>query len=122
MPDKSSSSVKITYFDRERALREVRQGAQRLYRRYPEIEAIYLFGSLATGGAVPGSDADLLIVLRGSELKFFDRMPRYQPDGVSIDVDVFPYSQHELDHMIQANNAFVRRALETGVKLEKPAP
>lgn len=121
MPDESSSSVKIVYFDRARALREVREVAQALYRRHPEIEAIYLFGSLAAGTPVPGSDADLLIVLSSSPRRFLDRIPQYLPRGLSVGTDVFPYTSEELQRMVEEGNPFVQRALATGVKMERAA-
>lgn len=33
-----------------------------VFRRYPEVEAVYLFGSRASGRTHPGSDIDLAIV------------------------------------------------------------
>ena len=85
--------------------------------RRPEIDRVLLFGSLARGDAAPGSDADLLIILRDSDLPFLDRFPRYRPAGVAIDVDVFAYTREELRKMLASRNRFVRQALREGVEL-----
>ena len=37
-----------------------------VWRQYPEIQAVYLFGSLAADRACPGSDIDLAIVPRST--------------------------------------------------------
>jgi predicted nucleotidyltransferase len=42
----------------------------KLAKRHPEILEIWLFGSLARGQAVPGSDADVLLILKESDLPF----------------------------------------------------
>ena len=51
----------------------------RLQQRHAEIERIVLFGSLARGDAVPGSDADLLLVRERSGTPFLQRAPRLFP-------------------------------------------
>lgn len=110
----SSGSARITWLDREAARRAVARAVRRLARRRPEIERVLLFGSLARGDAVPGSDADLLLVLDGSDLSFFQRMPRYLPDFCGIGMDVFPYTAAELERMKAGGNAFIRAALAEG--------
>lgn len=43
---------------------ELEQRLGKIFAGYPEVEAVYLFGSLATGRTHPGSDLDLGIVPR----------------------------------------------------------
>ena len=80
----------------------------------PEIERAVLFGSLQRGDAVPGSDADVLLVLRSTDLLFSERAAAYRPEGVGIPVDLFVYTRSELDDMLAAGNRFVSRALAEG--------
>ena len=88
-----------------------------LARERPEVERVLLFGSLVSGGAVPGSDADLLVVLNDSNRRFLDRIPLYVPAGCPVDVDVFPYTHAELERMQAEGNHFIRRALAEGVEI-----
>lgn len=90
---------------------------QMLKRQHPEIERVILFGSLSRGDAVPGSDADLLLVLRESALSFRERSVYYVPKDVGIGVDIFAYTRSELDAMYRSENAFVFQALEEGIDL-----
>ena len=76
-----------------------------------------LFGSFARGESVPGSDVDLLIILRDSTLSLLERIPRYMPTHFPVAVDVFPYTEDELQEMINQGNFFVRKALEEGKEL-----
>lgn len=91
--------------------------ARTLGDRHPEIEAIYLFGSLARGDAVPGSDADLLIVVSQSIDPFLNRPVRYNTAGVGVGVDVLVYTREELDTLLEMGNEFTRQALREGVQL-----
>jgi hypothetical protein len=120
MPSRSCTSVKVTYFDQRAAREELRRAAEALVRRRPEIERVLLFGSLATGRAAPGSDADLLIIVGSSDRSFLDRIPLYTPEGCSVGVDVFPYTREEIEHMLASGNPFVRQALSEGVELLLP--
>lgn len=112
-----SGSVRIVSLDREAALREVRQAAERLARQHPEVEEVILFGSLASGTAGPASDADLLVVLRDSELAFPQRIARYLPDGCRIAVDLFPYTRGELEQVAAEGRRLVKEAIESGIRL-----
>ena len=75
-----------------------------------------LFGSLASGHAAPGSDADLLFILKGSDRPFLDRTPLYTPAGCRIAVDVFAYTKAEIESMQAAGNWFIARALREGTQ------
>ena len=83
----------------------------------PEVRRVLLFGSLAVGQAVPGSDADLLVILSGSDRSFLNRIPLYTPDGCPVGVDVFPYTQAEIESLTATGNWFLRRALREGVEI-----
>lgn len=87
----------------------LKQAVQRLAMRHPEIEEVWLFGSLARGEAVPGSDADIVIVLAESTLPFLQRCAYYQPDFYGVGVDVLAYTQAELISMQAAGNLFLQR-------------
>ena len=69
------------------------------------------------GDAVPGSDADLLVVVSHSTESFLDRAVRYRPVDVGVGVDVVAYTHEELAALLEAGNAFVRQALREGMVL-----
>lgn len=72
--------------------------------------------------AVPGSDADLLLILRESDLPFWERSARYRPAGSGIGVDVFAYTRKELDAMKATGNPFIAQALREGIELSVESP
>ena len=117
MQSKLSDSVEIIWLDREVVLKKLHQVVGEMAASHPEIERVVLFGSLARGDAVPGSDADLLIVLGKSDLPFLERIPRYMPSGVGIGVDVFPYTREEFELMLKEGNRLVKSALAEGIDL-----
>jgi predicted nucleotidyltransferase len=117
MPSESWRSVRVTWLDREGTVARLRAAVEALAERHPELERAILFGSLACGDAVPGSDADLLLVLIDSPLPFLERMLVYTPKDCGIAVDVFPYTRAELARMVEEGNTFVREAQATGIVL-----
>jgi hypothetical protein len=114
---RSSASVKVSYLDRDTVRKALRGAVAALASRRPEIERVLLFGSLATNRAVPGSDADLLVILKRSDRSFLERIPLYIPDGCGIGVEVFPYTRSEVDEMQAARHPLLTRALAEGVEL-----
>jgi predicted nucleotidyltransferase len=108
------STVSVTWFDSEAVWRAVEAHARALGARYPEIEEIIVFGSLARGTAVPGSDVDLLIVLERSDRRFLDRISVFLPGPFPCGVDVFPYTRAELEKMQGEGNSLIAAALSEG--------
>lgn len=115
--DESSSTVSVTYFDKAAVRRALDEYVRGLAARHPELEQVVLFGSLARGTPVPGSDVDLLLVLGRSEQSFLNRIPGFLPTGFPVGIDVFPYTRAELERMQAEGNGFVREALRTGTTL-----
>ena len=91
--------------------------ARQMKARHPEIEEVLLFGSLARGEAVPGSDADLLVILSSASQSFMERVPRYLPTGLPLGVDVFPYTRDEIKRMLAQGNHFIRQAVKEAIVL-----
>lgn len=112
-----SPSVKITYFDEEGVWAAVREFAEELARDNPEVERVIVFGSLVRGEAVPGSDVDLLIILKDSDIPILDRMSKYMPQRFPVGVDVFPYTADEVEQMLEDSNFFLKQALAEGVEV-----
>jgi len=107
----------VFWLDRPGIVSDLRKAVDELVERCPEIERVVLFGSMARGDAVPGSDADLLVVLRQSDLPFIERGARYYLSGLGVGVDVLAYTQDELSRMLDERNPFVTHALKEGIAL-----
>lgn len=113
MPPRSSSSASVTFLDKQNVIAELKAVAQRIRSKDPNVLEVSLFGSFATNRYAPGSDADILIVLREDSRRFLDRIPPWlaQFQDISLPVEVFPYTREELDRMHAAGNPFIRRIL-----------
>lgn len=117
MPRPSSPSVKVTYFNKPLVRRYLRRFVSELVEKRPEVRRVVLFGSLARDDAVPGSDVDLIIILAASDKPFLDRISQYTPSPFPVGIEVFPYTQEELQVMLQEGNSFMQRALAEGITL-----
>jgi predicted nucleotidyltransferase len=113
----SFASARVFWLDRTAVIGRLRKAARDLVEQRPEVARVILFGSLARGDAVPGSDADLLLILADSPLPFLARSALYRPAGAGLAVDVFAYTRAELDAMLKAGNAFIGQALREGIAL-----
>ena len=94
---KSSGSVTVFWFDREKALELLAKNAQILGRQRAEVLRVGVFGSLANGRAVPGSDADLIIIVSKNTKRMIDRCDDYIGyfGGLGLGVDLFCYTEEE---------------------------
>ena len=119
---RSSPSVSVFWLKLDEIREALKAAATRLMEQHPEIEEVWLFGSLACGDAVPGSDADLLVVLSDSTYPFLERSVRYQPDFYGVGVDVLAYTRAELMQMQGDGNDFLRRARAEGICLVRRMP
>lgn len=118
MANESSPSVKVTWFDYSAVWEAVRRFTQELVQQFGEVEEVRVFGSLVRRECVPGSDVDILILLREYHLPFHERIAVFLPrTPMPVSVDVFPYTRQEVEQMLAEGNHFLRRALEEGVVL-----
>ncbi len=110
---RSCGSSRATYLDRTAAVAQLRLLAQRLIDSHADVLQVWLFGSLARMGAVPGSDADLLLVLaRHAQPRWFDRAPEFAAAFADTDlpVELFPYTQEELVRLEAGGTGLIRAA------------
>jgi predicted nucleotidyltransferase len=107
--ERSYGSVKTFWLDKDYISRQLGRAVGTL-RADSNVMQVILFGSFAHNRAVPGSDVDILIVLRSDSRRFIDRIAAYLDafSEIGIAVDVFPYTVDELD------NPVVKIALATG--------
>ena len=95
---RSSGSVKIISLDVEAVQSRLVEAARSLKSQDRNVVSVWLFGSLARGDYLPGSDADLLIVLEKIDGPLSARIDRFADRfaGVGVPVDLFPVSEAEL--------------------------
>lgn len=112
--ERSFGSVRVFWLDRALALERLRAAASRLVGQRQDVRAVYLFGSLAQDRAVPGSDADVLVLLERSERRWLDRPLEFGPwfDEVGMPIELFCYTRDEAER-----TPLARTALDTGVVL-----
>ena len=113
----SSPSVRVFWLDQNQVRSCLQQAVQRMVENHPEVEEVWLFGSLARGDAVPGSDADLMVLISESHLPFLERPLYYQLDFCGVGTDVLVYSRAELNRMQSAGNHFFQTVRSEGICL-----
>jgi predicted nucleotidyltransferase len=74
------------------------------------------FGSWVTGGWSPGSDVDLCIVVDGCAKPPRDRASDYLPLKFPVGIDLFVYTEDELDLLGKEHPSFAR-AIAAGVEV-----
>jgi predicted nucleotidyltransferase len=112
-------NVRVFRLDRDGVITRLRERAQMLMARRPEVVEVRLFGSLARGDAHPGSDADLFIVVRDGAPPFLERIPDLARafTGVGIGCDVIAYTESEYAVLAARHDAFARAVLDEGLVL-----
>lgn len=96
MPSGSSSSVVVKSVDKTAVRRATDAYAAVLLAR-PEVEEVVVFGSFERDTYAPGSDLDVLVVLRESPLSIRDRAGEYRPVHFPVPVDLFAFTRSELE-------------------------
>ena len=100
---------------RDRVLEELERSVRRLIEAHPEVRRVLLFGSYARGDHGLRSDADVLLVLSSSpHERYFDRIPDFLDFflDMSVPVDIFPYTEAEVERMRRNGNPLIRTALD----------
>jgi predicted nucleotidyltransferase len=98
---------RVRFLNREKIVERLSKLALKARKKDKNIKKIILFGSLVNDDYTPRSDADLLIILKESKLRFMDRIPElvfYFLDA-PISVDIFPYTEKEIEEVPLAKKA-----------------
>jgi predicted nucleotidyltransferase len=116
---RSSDSVTIISLEAEAILQRLREAARSLIKQRDEVGSVWLFGSLAKGQAVPGSDADILVVLKEATRSPQDRLTEYVGAfaGVGVPAEVLAYTHDEIDAMRAEGNFLIHSILEDRLQL-----
>jgi predicted nucleotidyltransferase len=112
-----SRSAVHTFADRGRALALARDAAARLAAACPAVTRVLLFGSYARDDYTLKSDLDLLIVLSRSDTVRAARVTEFLAHLPVYPIDVFPYTEEELQSAALAGDPFVTRALREGMEV-----
>jgi len=99
--ERSYGSVRTFWLDKDYINCQLNKAVDAL-RADRNVQKIVLFGSFAEDRAVPGSDIDILIILKPDSRRFIDRIMYYLDafSELGIGVDVFPYTVDELDNPV----------------------
>ena len=116
----SFGTVKVFWLDRSLLKSRIRQAAGNLSRQHEEVVQVVLFGSVASGRAVPSSDADILVVVKDSETPLLDRAALYRDhfNDLGVGVDLFVYTRAEIS---EGRIPVAAEALRTGIELYRAA-
>jgi predicted nucleotidyltransferase len=112
----SSNSVVVRFLDRERVLHSLRDAVIRAKVCHPEIAHVWLFGSLVQGNWTADSDADLMVVVRGTFKDLFERA-KYQIRSAEIPTDSLVYSDIEFERLAKDPSSFVAQNLTHALEL-----
>lgn len=111
--------VRVRFLNAKSITKTLKERAERLLQEDPNILEISLFGSLVKGNYVPGSDADIFILLKRDERRLIDRVPDFLDAlrGVEVPLEVFPYTMEEVENMKE--EGFMKTILKEKVLLAK---
>ena len=113
--------VRVFRLDREAATARLRERARALLDNRPDVLEVRLFGSLARGEARPGSDADLLVVVRDGAQDALERsadIARYF-SGTGIGCDVIVYTESEYRLLGERPTRFARTIRKEAITLAR---
>jgi Nucleotidyltransferase domain. len=88
-------SVRIWKADRQRIQSGLARWLKEVIEPAREVREVWLFGSYARGEEWPGSDVDLLLIVREAEGRFEDRALRYIPLRSDLPLEIFVYTEEE---------------------------
>ena len=108
------SSVRVISPDWKRILDRLQSWADDLVAAENDVLGVLLYGSLARGDHAPGSDCDVIIVVRESREEPAERGRRFTPSRIGLPVDLTIYTGDELSRLLVEELPFLIRAMSEG--------
>jgi predicted nucleotidyltransferase len=94
-------------------LGELKETVTRLKSNHPDIQAVYLFGSFASGVPTPRSDVDLLIVVE--KIDWEELQAEFL--SVSVPVDCYVVKPDVFEHRTRSGKGIAGEVIRSGVQL-----
>ena len=116
MPEVSLNFAEVRFIDRQQVISDLRRAVETAKARYPEIQKVYLFGSLVQGNWTADSDADLMVVVR-KDFKSFSESCPYQIYTPVIPTDSLVYSETDFERLQDDPDSFVSQTLKSALAL-----
>lgn len=108
MPVRSLNSCVLKWPDADLVHRSALEWARDLCRNRPDILRVGYIGSYARGDWGVGSDVDLVLVLRGSDLPFMGRATQFDATNLPVPADLLVYTLAEWEKLIADSTRFAR--------------
>ncbi len=108
MPVRSLRSSVLRWPRREEVLEALGRWARVEAGRHPELVRLGCFGSYARGDWGPGSDLDLVAVVRASDEPFERRGLSWRTEDLPVPADLLVYTEAEWDALAGRGGRFSR--------------
>jgi len=95
MPVRSLRSSVLKWPDRRTVDQSARRWAEALRERHPEVLRVGYFGSYARGDWGVGSDLDLVVLVKASDLPFHRRSTVFPSENLPVPAEVLVYTAKE---------------------------
>ncbi len=115
MPVRSLTSSVLKWPDAQQVDQAVRRWAERLAAAHPEVLQVGYFGSYARGDWGPGSDLDIVVVVRSADQSFERRAARWDATELPVPADVLVYTQDEWRRLAERGSGFYRTVMQEAV-------
>jgi predicted nucleotidyltransferase len=115
MPVKSLSSSVLKWPDSDIVIESFLKWAKKAVQNRKDVVKIGYFGSYARGNWGVGSDLDIIVVIKSSNLSFYERPIEWDTMDIPVPVDLLIYTLAEFDNMKLKNGGFFK-TLENEVK------
>ncbi|KXG76752.1 hypothetical protein AN618_14370 [Fervidicola ferrireducens] len=115
MPVRSLNSSVLKWPDKEAAVLSLLEWTKEIVKNRDDIVKVGYFGSYARGDWGVGSDLDIIVIVKKSEIPFDKRSAEWDTEGISVPVDLLVYTEEEYENMKTSNSGFCR-AIEKEVE------
>jgi predicted nucleotidyltransferase len=115
MPVRSLSSSVLKWPDKEAVVLSLLEWTKEIVKNRDDIVKVGYFGSYARGDWGVGSDLDIIVIVKKSEIPFDKRSAEWDTEGISVPVDLLVYTEEEYENMKEADSGFCK-AIEKEVE------
>lgn len=111
MPVRSLSSSVLIWPDRDTVVAALRRWAEESVRPQSDVARVGYAGSYSRGDWGVGSDLDVVILLRATDLPFERRSAAWDATALPVPTDVLVYTEAEWDELRAQGRSLTREAI-----------